>query len=160
MNVLETGRLLLREYTMDDIRSLHAILSDSSTMSFWGQPFKLEDTRNWIEKSMGSYHERGLGRWAVLLRENNELIGDAGIMFTSVDDKMVYDLGYIISSEHWGKGFATEAAEACKTFAFDKLKIERLCANMPACCRQAGKPYCVYSGSREDRYEKRKRILQ
>ena len=81
MNV-ETGRLLLREYTMDDIGSLHAILSDSNTMNFWPQPFNLEDTRHWIEKSIRGYHERRHGRWAVLLKENNKFIGDAGILFS------------------------------------------------------------------------------
>jgi hypothetical protein len=37
----------------------------------------------------------------VILTENNEFIGDTGIMFATVDDKMVYDLGYIIASKHW-----------------------------------------------------------
>lgn len=128
-------------------------------MSFRAQPFTLQDTRDWMEKSIRSYHERGHGRWAVILRENNGFTGDAGIMFATVDEKIEYDLGYIISSIHWGKGFAAEAAAACKSFGFDKLKIKRLCANMPACSRQAGKPCRVYPGSREDRYEKGKSVF-
>jgi RimJ/RimL family protein N-acetyltransferase len=62
-------------------KSLHAILSDSSTMSFRAQPFKPEDTRIWLKKILNSYHEPGNGRRVVILKENNDLIGDAGVMF-------------------------------------------------------------------------------
>jgi RimJ/RimL family protein N-acetyltransferase len=99
-------------------------------MSFWPRPFTKEETRVWIERSMQSYKEHRHGRWAVTLKLDGGLIGDIGIIRTQIDDKPENDFGYIISNQYWNKGFATEAAEACRDYGFKKLRLKRLAANM------------------------------
>ncbi len=129
--VLETERLILRRLTPDDLEALHRIFSDSSTMSFWAAPFTEDDTRRWILRALRYYETLGFGRWAVVLKETGELIGDCGILRTEVDGKMEHDLGYVIHHPCWGSGYATEAAEACKHYAIETFGIRRLVANMP-----------------------------
>lgn len=68
----------------------------------------------------------GIGRWAVVLKENNKFIGWAGLKY--VDEPMnalpcYYDLGYRFIRKYWGKGYATEASVALIDYAFNKLKI-------------------------------------
>lgn len=131
MKVVETEPLTLRDLTLDDLEPLHRIFSDPITMSFWPAPFAEEDTRRWIQRALRDYETLGFGRRAVILKESGELIGDCGLLYTEVDGKSEYDLGYIIHHPYWGNGYATEAAEACKRYAVETLGIGRLVANMP-----------------------------
>lgn len=131
MNIVETKRLIIREYSMNDVLELSAIQSDHITMSFWPSPFTLQQTENWVHDNIERYNKLGFGRWAVILKDNDMLIGDCGIMIREIDGKEENDLGYIIHYPYWQRGFAVEAANACKEYAFASLGIKRLCANMP-----------------------------
>ncbi len=131
MNVIETKRLIMREYSHNDVSKLYEILSSPITMSFWPAPFTLEQTENWVRNNIKRYTELGFGRWSVLLKETGEVAGDCGIMLSEIDGKQENDLGYIIHYPYWHNGFAVEAAEACKDYAFKDLGLKRLCANMP-----------------------------
>lgn len=130
MHIIETKRLIIKEYSYEYISKLNIILSNSKTMSFWPAPFTLQQTENWINNNIARYKELGFGRWAVILKETGELIGDCGIMVTELDGKEENDLGYILHYPYWHQGLAFEAADACKEYAFNNLGIKRLCANM------------------------------
>lgn len=129
--VIETQRLIIREYTIEDRTALHQLLSDPVTMSFWPEPFNREQTDSWINRSLHAYETYGFGRWGITLKENGVLIGDAGIMLSEMDGKREYDLGYIVFAPFWSKGYAFEAAQACLHFGMNRLGINRMCANMP-----------------------------
>jgi len=129
--ITETPRLLLREYQTDDLMPLHVILSDAITMQVWPAPFTPEATRNWIERQIRSYAERGYGRWAIIAKESGEQIGDAGFIDANVNGRDEVDLGYIIHYPYWRQGFAIEAASACLAYARAQLSIDRVVANMP-----------------------------
>ncbi len=127
--MIETERLLLREYDLGDVPVLHRIQSHVETMKFWESPFTQENTRNWIERAIASYLSNGFGRWALILKETNEQIGDVGMMRVPVNGKEEVDLGYIIHSDHWHKGYATEATSAVLQYGI-KLGLDRIVANM------------------------------
>lgn len=129
--IIETDRLLIREYVPEDLVQLYAILSDPATMSFWPAPFTLEQVDDWIELNLDRYELHGFGRWAIILKDMQWLIGDCGIVRTEIDGQEENDLGYIIHMPFWNEGYATEAAIACRDYAFDELGMDRLCANMP-----------------------------
>lgn len=129
--IIETPRLELREYQADAVMALHVILSDLITMQFWPAPFTPEATSKWIERQVGSYAERGYGRWAVIDKESGEQIGDAGFMDANINGRDEVDLGYIIHYPYWRQGFAVEAAAACLAYARARLPIGRVVANMP-----------------------------
>jgi len=127
--MLETPRLLLREYTLDDLPALHRILSDSITMQFWPRPFTDAESRGWLERAILSYSTNGFGRCAVILRETGEQIGDAGLMRTEVNAKPELDLGYIIHANYWRNGFGLEAATASLQYGVEAGE-RRIVANM------------------------------
>lgn len=130
MGLLKTERLLLRKYTMDDLPKLHKIFSDPITMSFWPSAFTYEQSEQWIQRSIENY-SKDLGRFAVVLQQTNQLIGDTGILSLEIAGKEENDLGYIISSSYWNHGFGFEAANAVMKYGFEVLKLKRICANMP-----------------------------
>lgn len=132
MIVTETPRLILRQFEADDLAALHRILSDPITMQFWPAPFSLEQSQGWLDRIFRNYRESGLGRFAVLLKESQALIGDCGIMPNQIDGILENDLGYIFSHAHWGHGYATEAAAACLSYGLETLGLRRICANMAA----------------------------
>ena len=117
---LETERLILREYTMDDFVPLYQIMSDPETMRHYPAPFDEEKTRGWIEWNLDNYKKYGWGLWAVVLKESGDFIGDCGITMQSVDGETFPEIGYHLRKEWQGKGLATEAAKACKEFARQK----------------------------------------
>ena len=73
MNIIETDRLMVRQYSNTDIPELHKILSNPITMSFWPAPFTLQQTESWVISNIVRYHELGFGRWSILLKETNEV---------------------------------------------------------------------------------------
>jgi RimJ/RimL family protein N-acetyltransferase len=132
MIVIETARLFLRQFEEADLEDLHRILSDPITMRFWPAPFSLEQSRAWLHRHLQNYREHGWGRYAVILKEHPALIGDCGLVRAELDGRPEIDLGYIIARDFWGHGYATEAAEACKTYGVNTLGLHRICANMAA----------------------------
>ena len=77
--ILETKRLILREYNKDDFKELYEILSDPITMSHYPKPYDEEGTMRWINWCINSYKENGFGLCAIILKETNTFIGDCGI---------------------------------------------------------------------------------
>lgn len=131
MKDLKTDRLIIKEYNSEYLNLAHKVFSDSLTMSFWPAPFSIDETKKWIERSNQSYKENGFGRYAIFLKETNELIGDCGILKLETDNIIVHDLGYIIHSPYWNSGFGFEAAKAIMNYGFNELNVEKLYANMP-----------------------------
>ncbi len=131
MVVVESERLYLRRFTLDDVSALHTVFSDPITMRSWPAPFTPDATLGWIERNIASYVERGFGRWAVVERASGTLIGDCGIGLLEVADVTEHDLGYIIHHPYWDHGYATEIAGVVKEYAITELGVPRLVANMP-----------------------------
>ena len=128
--ICETPRLLLKQYTLDDVALLHPITSDTETMSFYPEFFSLEKVTVWIERSLQCYEEFGFGRYGVLLKDTRAFIGCAGFFRTSVNNVMENDLGYIIAKKHWGKGYATEVAQACIDMVRENAWFHRIVIQM------------------------------
>jgi RimJ/RimL family protein N-acetyltransferase len=128
--ILQDDRILLRPWTVEDHAALHRIFSDERTMWQWPEPFSPEATRAWIERSLESYGKDRCGRYAIHLKATGKLIGDCGVLIVDVDGEEVPDLGYIIAHEHWGQGYATQAARLWLEHAFEQLGAARVCANM------------------------------
>jgi [ribosomal protein S5]-alanine N-acetyltransferase len=129
--MIETENLFLRHYTTEDLGELFEILSDPVTMSFWPSPLTQEDARGWIARSIESYQKYGVGRYCVVLKQDQKIIGDCGILRLEKAGEMVNDLGYIIHHPFWRKGYAVEAASAVIDHAFNTLALGVIHANMP-----------------------------
>ena len=79
---------------------------------------------------MQSYDAHGFGRWLIVRKQDNLVIGDCGILKNDVNGVLENDLGYIIHHPWWRQGYAIEAAGACLEFGLRTLGMGRLVANM------------------------------
>lgn len=123
---METERLILRELELDDLDPLAAILGDADGMRFYPHPFARAETRDWILRNRTRYAEDGHGLWAVVLKADWELVGDCGLTIQTVEGVPELEIGYHIQRAKWRRGLATEAAFACRDFAFSVLGGDRL----------------------------------
>ena len=126
MTILETPRFLLREFTPEDADALALVISDPETMRFYPAPYDRAGVEQWIERNRQRYQHDGVGLWAMELTKDKILIGDCGIIRQQVEGESLYEIGYHLRRDHWGQGLATEAAIACRDWAFAHLKAGRL----------------------------------
>jgi RimJ/RimL family protein N-acetyltransferase len=126
VQILETSRLILREFCSDDADALARVLSDPETMRFYPAPYDRAGVEEWIARNLRRYADDGHGLWAMILKETSELIGDCGLTVQEVDGSTEIEVGYHVRRDLWGQGLATEAARACRDYGFARLPVERL----------------------------------
>lgn len=127
---IETPRLMLREYTMEDFDALYEIVSDPETMQHYPAPFSREKARNWIAWNLENYQRYGFGLWAVVLKENGEFIGDCSLTLQDIDGQQLPEIGYHIHKKYWRRGYGKEAARAVRDWAFRNTSFDILYSYM------------------------------
>lgn len=130
---VETERLLFRELTPADAAGMFTLDSDPEVHRFLGnRPVTtLAESEAVIEFVRRQYRENGIGRWAVELRATGEFLGWAGLklMREPLNGHMnFHDVGYRFIRQFWGRGFATEAAQASVAYGFGMLHLPVLYA--------------------------------
>jgi [ribosomal protein S5]-alanine N-acetyltransferase len=130
MNILETNRLVLRRLALPDAADLYRIYSDPETMKFMGKaPDSIEEECDHIQAHIANHYEKyGVGLWATALKENNRLIGRCGLMRKQIEGVEEVEIAYLLDREYWGKGLATEAAEAIIKHGHAKYGFKRIVA--------------------------------
>ena len=126
--ILETQRLSLREIRQSDFPALCLILQDEEVMYAYGRAFDDAETQSWLDKQLQRYRETGVGLWATVLKETGEMIGLCGLIVQDCDGEQVLEIGYFLQKAHWHRGYATEAAAACKRYAFEALGASEVCS--------------------------------
>lgn len=133
MNVIiETDRLLLRTFTIEDAPLIYNLNLDPEVIRFTLDPIKnLDHARQILEHViLPQYALYNHGRWAVHMKHRKsavaerEFIGWCGLK--ARPERNEIDLGYRFIKTAWGKGFATEAACACIEYGFEKLHLQRI----------------------------------
>lgn len=120
--ITETERLIIREMVQSDLNALCKILCDEEVMrATYESAFSVDEAQNWMNRHFKRYAEYGFGLWAVVLKETNEMIGQCGLTMQSWREKELLEIGYLFQKAYWHKGYATEAAIACKEYAFSVL---------------------------------------
>lgn len=127
--ILETPRLIFRRFTEADAKLILELHSDPLVLQYLHEPLVTteEEARQIIRKIIMPQYKMNLGRWALHTKDNNRFIGWCGIKYNSATKET--DLGYRLSNETWGKGYATEAAEYTLQFGFDTLHLKRIIAH-------------------------------
>ena len=133
MTVTSTPRLLLREFTPDDIDALAPILADPEVMRFsLSGPETREQTASFITWCQEQYAGRGFGLWAVVHIGDGQLIGYCGLSEWEIDGTHEVEVGYRLDPRYWGQGLGTEAAQAALTYARSHLGLDRVIAIIEA----------------------------
>jgi [ribosomal protein S5]-alanine N-acetyltransferase len=126
MPILESERLLLREFVPGDVEALSAMLSDPETMRYYPAPLDRAGVGEWIERNRRRYADAGHGLWAMVLKSSGEVVGDCGLTRQTVDGVGEIEIGYHVRRNLWGQGYAPEAARACRDYGFARLGAEQL----------------------------------
>jgi RimJ/RimL family protein N-acetyltransferase len=125
--ILETDRLILREYTEDDAPAFLVLNSDPEVMRYVpDERMKTVDEAREILKThpLADYQKHGYGRWACLLRSSGEHIGFCGLKYLPEIGQV--DLGFRFTPANWGQGYATEAARASVNYGFSRLNFDQI----------------------------------
>jgi len=131
--IAETDRLFLREIDIADEKSFFLLDSDPEVHTFLGsKPVETaKEARMMIESIKRQYVEKGIGRWAVVEKATGNFVGWSGLkLITEMVNTRIdyYELGYRFLKKYWGRGYATEAAEASLCYAFQILKLKQIFA--------------------------------
>jgi len=126
--IIETERLILRDFVANDFEDIHVYASEPAVVKYmlWG-PNSKEDTQNYMNMltDMQKQKPRIGYELAVVTKENNQLIGGCGIHIVSPSQG---ELGYCFNHNYWGSGFASEAAAALVKYGFRELGLNRIYA--------------------------------
>ena len=123
--MIETDRLLLRPLRADDVDEFVALHADPRVNRFVGsysRPRAVERLAA-IERQ---WAERGHGQCAIELKATRALIGRSGLRYWEQFDEV--EVGWTLRAEHWGHGYATEAARACLDWGFSNLETDYVTA--------------------------------
>lgn len=125
---IETKMLILRRFVMTDAHDMFKNwINDKEVQSNYGEPVyeNISLVKELLKKWISSYSNAEFYRWAIILKENNENIGQ--IAFCSININHNYaDIEYCISRYYQGEGYATEALNAIIKFTFEKTGLNRL----------------------------------
>ncbi len=124
--IIETERLLLREFILDDAeKKFYQLNLNPNVIRYTGNTaFKSIDEAKSFLENYNDYKTNGYGRWAVINKSNNEFIGWCGLKYDKLENET--DIGFRFFEEEWNKGYATESATACLQYGFEVLKLNRI----------------------------------
>jgi RimJ/RimL family protein N-acetyltransferase len=135
---LETERLILRVPELGDADGYAGIWGDPEVMRFLGgQAVPPENVPKGIERMLGHWERHGIGLFSLVRKEDERLVGRVGYLLwdtarwvNAMHEQLTGDLeleiGWTIGREFWKLGYATEAAAACRDYAFGELRRDRV----------------------------------
>jgi ribosomal-protein-alanine N-acetyltransferase len=128
MAEIATPRLLFRRFTSDDLQNVWTIRSDPEVMKYIGagRPESVSEVQAILNKILTQWEQHGFGPWALIDKENGDLIGWCGLRY--LDDTGDVEIAYGIAKAYWGQGLASEAATATIKYGFDQLQLPRIVA--------------------------------
>jgi RimJ/RimL family protein N-acetyltransferase len=109
-----------------DLDFVAAMLSDAEVMRHYPKALTRDEARAWLERQLERYRVHGHGLWMVVEKATEEPVGQVGLVVQRVDGVDEVEAGYLIARPHWRRGFATEAAAACRDHALTTLGRSRV----------------------------------
>ncbi len=129
--VLESERLVLVRHSLDHIADMYALRTDKTVMKYLDThpPKSMQDIEAKIEENISNFDNKVGVNWVITLKESNETIGYMGIWRIDKPNNRG-EIGYALKKDHWNQGIATEAAKTIINFAFRKMELHTIKANV------------------------------
>lgn len=124
--MITTPRLVLRPFTMNDRDVLFTIVQEPDIFRYFPtqEAWPLEKVERYINYQIAHWKKFNYGHWAVVMRETGQIIGWNGLEYLPDTDET--EVGYLISMAFWGKGYATESANAAVNFGRKKIGLKEI----------------------------------
>ena len=127
---ITTPRLILRQFEISDAAAVLRLNSDSQVTKYTGDKNRvttIEQAADVIKTVwQHGYQQDGYARLAVIDRQSGQLIGFCGLKYLA--EYQMADIGYRFLPQFWGKGLATEGAQAMMEYGFKVLKLDKIMA--------------------------------
>jgi RimJ/RimL family protein N-acetyltransferase len=136
---IDTPRLHLRAWREEDLPAFAAMNSDPKVMEFFLKPLDRSESDQLTARIRENFARRGFGLWAVEVRGVADFIGFVGLSVPGFSAHFTpcVEVGWRLAHEHWGRGYATEAALASLEFAFDRLALDQIVSFTTAANRRS-----------------------
>lgn len=123
---LLTERLAIRPPEPDDVDLLASLFTDPEAMRYIGPGGTWDDDRmaSSLTRKIDLYHERGFTLYTVVRRADGHVLGDCGFNIWPGTGEI--EIGWRFAREHWGRGYASEAARSVFEHARDRLDLTHL----------------------------------
>ena len=118
---IETERMIIRDYTMDDLKDLHEILGDAEVMKNCEPAYSIEKTSDFLSE----FCIRKRGAVAAVHKDSGKMIGY--ILFNMFDEG-VYEIGWFFNKNFWRQGYAYESCKVVIDYAFNELNAHKIFA--------------------------------
>ncbi|MFD2918722.1 GNAT family N-acetyltransferase [Terrimonas rubra] len=148
--IFETPRFIARQLELSDRHDMFRLDSDPEVHQYLGNnPIQsIEEVDAIIRSIQDQYARLGVGRLAIIDKVTDEFMGWAGLkkLETPYNNQVnVYDLGYRLLQQHWGKGVATETARGSLAYGFDQLQLDKITA-MADCANKGSNQVLIKVG--------------
>ena len=125
MTVLTSPRLTLRHWRAADLAPFAALNADPVTMQFLSRCLSRAESDAFAQRAQAELAQRGWGLWALEHSARGEFLGFVGLAVPAFEARFTpcVEVGWRLARAHWGQGYATEAARACLSCAFETLAL-------------------------------------
>lgn len=125
-----TRRLILREWRDEDLAPFAALNADPRVMEFLPGLMSRAESDEMAERIRTHFREQGFGLWAVEVQGGADFIGFVGLNIPRFEAHFTpcVEVGWRLSADHWGKGYAPEAARASLEYGFRELGLNEIVA--------------------------------
>jgi RimJ/RimL family protein N-acetyltransferase len=126
--VLETERLLLRDWQPSDAAPFAALNADPEVTRYLNGPMRREQSDELLARIRNHWQDHGFGLYAVEVKDSGAFAGFVGLAIPSFlpDVLPAVEVGWRLAREHWGNGYATEGARASMRFGFEELELRQI----------------------------------
>src|SRR4051794_40280555 len=121
-------RLRLRRWRDEDRDAFAMMNSDPRVMEFFRGPLSAADSDAMADRIEMHFDEHGFGLWAIEIPDSTAFIGFAGLTWAHFDARFTpaVEIGWRLAFEHWGQGYATEAARLVIDFGFAIVELPEI----------------------------------
>ena len=128
-----SARLGFRNWLESDLPAMAAMNEDKAVMTHFPQALQWQESEALLYRLQNQYHEKGFTYFATCLLETGDFLGFIGLSHQNYEAPFTpaIDIGWRLQQSAWGKGYATEGANACLDFAFQSLSVDRIVSVCP-----------------------------
>lgn len=129
MEPFETARLRVRPLVWEDLAALYDLYRQPELMRYiTGRARTYAETADLLREHLAEHARYGFSLCAILLKDTGEMVGRGGLLPVAGADGVQGELAFLLRREQWGKGLATEFAQAMVSYGIDRLRLRRIFA--------------------------------